>query len=109
MSNSATIPRATARTFAATVVGFSGTETLKLVVGRTEGSAGDIVKALTWDSVTYTSPTKARFTCTLTAANTAALTSGLTYRAVVWRTDSGSEDVPIIDGRFVIVDTPRVS
>lgn len=104
--NTAIIPRGTDRGFRADIDGADGTETMKLVVSRQTpasiGVVGLLIKSLTWSAITST------FNCTLTATETQALAKGV-YIAIVWRTDTDNKDVPIIDGSFTIVDTPRAS
>ena len=103
MSNVAEIIRGAAYTFRVTIGGAVGTETMKLVVGATDGAVGTLVKSLSYNS------TLGKFTCTLTAANTLALTANRDYEAVVWRTDSGSEDVPVSNGIFKVRAVPMVA
>lgn len=100
--NMATIPRGTAWLFELEPpTSYTGAESLRLVVGyNDDGATGDLVKTLTWDG-------EELFTCTLTAADTQSLVAGRVYRAVVWRINVGQESVPVLDGQFRIVDTPR--
>lgn len=100
------IPRGTDRGFRALITGAVGTETMKLVVSTQVpgafGTVGLLVKSLTWAASTGT------FDCTLSAAETQALAKGQ-YVVVVWRTDTNNKDVPIINGSFTIVDSPRAA
>lgn len=113
MANRATIPRGTDFVFRADIADADGTETMSLVVAPANptsyDAAGSLVLALAWDSSTPGAANAAgTFYVAVTAAQTQAFAVG-NYFACVWRTDSGSMQVPIVPGQFAITDNPRAA
>lgn len=102
MSNAYRVPRGAARSVRLYLLGASGSETIKFVVGKRRGIVGDLVLTASWNS------SLGAFLATMTAAHTAARTLGQ-HHAVAWRTDSGSEDVPVSDGTIEFYDVPEAA